>query len=82
MGLLSSDCHTICYLEIKQLNINVNLKMTSALTKVLLLGLTPCISDKIGIFNIVQIILQLGQLTHLFSSKALLGKDINGKEYI
>lgn len=50
--------------------------------KVPLLGLTSYISDKIGAFNIVQIILQLGQLTHLFSSKALLGKDIDGKEYI
>lgn len=50
--------------------------------KVPLLGLTSYISDKIGAFNIVQIILQLGQLTHLFPSKALLGKDIDGKEYI
>ena len=50
--------------------------------KVPLLGLTLYISDKIGVFNIVQLILQLGQLTHLFSSKALLGKDIDGKEYI
>ena len=50
--------------------------------KVPLLGLTLYISDKIGLFNIVQLILQLGQLTHLFSSKALLGKDIDRKEYI
>lgn len=56
--------------------------MTWALMKVPLLGLTSYISDKIGAFNIVQIILQLGQLTHLFPSKALLGKDIDGKEYI
>lgn len=50
--------------------------------KVPLLGLTSNISDTIGLFNIVQIILQLGQLTHVFSRKALLGKDIDGKESI
>lgn len=50
--------------------------------KVPLLGLTAYILDTIGVFIIVQIILQLGQLTHLFSSKALLGKDIDGKESI
>lgn len=49
--------------------------------KVPLLGLTSYISDKIGVFNIVQINVKLGQLTHLFSSKGLLGKDIDGKEY-
>ena len=55
--------------------------MTWALMKVPLLGLTSYISDKIGVFNIVQINVKLGQLTHLFSSKGLLGKDIDGKEY-
>lgn len=56
--------------------------MTSAVMKAPLLGRTPCTSDKIGLLNIVQMILQRGQLTHLFCSKARLGKDINGKERV
>lgn len=51
--------------------------------KVPLLGLTSYISDKIGAFNIVQNNLTIGSNWLIyFLVKPLLGKDIDGKEYI
>lgn len=56
--------------------------MTTSVIKTPLLDLIPCTSDKIGILNIVQIILQLGQLTNLFFRKTVFGKGIDGKERV
>lgn len=56
--------------------------MATTVIQTPLLDLIPCTSDKIGILDIVQIILQLGQLTHPFCSKALLGKGVVGQERV
>lgn len=56
--------------------------MASTAIKASLSDLILCTSDKIGILNIAQIILHLGQLTHLICMKALFGKGFDGNETI